>query len=275
MHYYKKSIGDYHKKAGRLSLLQHGAYTLLMDACYDRERFPTEVEAIDWLWASSSEEIEAIRFVLAKFFVLEGDKYIQPRIEREIEDYQAKAKTNQRIARDREEKRRNKRLSSTNREQDVNESTTKRHLTKNQELLTNNQEPLINKESKTRSKLDWSGCLELTVEHIDIILANRKKKRAANSQRAINAILKQINKTLCEGYSIEQVVDLIAEKGWQTYKHDWFINSNQSFGNQVGIESNSTIDVLKEIYNEQQPISNEGNGEIVGNVPARRIPIQG
>jgi len=29
MHYFKRNIGDYHKKAGRLSMLEHGAYTLL------------------------------------------------------------------------------------------------------------------------------------------------------------------------------------------------------------------------------------------------------
>ena len=39
MHYFKFNIGDYHKKAGRLSMLQHGAYTLLIHACYDREKF--------------------------------------------------------------------------------------------------------------------------------------------------------------------------------------------------------------------------------------------
>ena len=67
VHYYKRNIGDYHKKAGRLSILEHGAYTLLMDACYDREQFPTYDEAIDWTWASSNEEIEAVEFVLPPF----------------------------------------------------------------------------------------------------------------------------------------------------------------------------------------------------------------
>lgn len=32
MHHYRRNIGDYHKKAGRLSILQHGVYNLL-DAC--------------------------------------------------------------------------------------------------------------------------------------------------------------------------------------------------------------------------------------------------
>ena len=57
MHYYERNIGDYHRKAGRLNILQHGVYNLLIDACYDRETFPTLEEAIDWVWAASPEEI--------------------------------------------------------------------------------------------------------------------------------------------------------------------------------------------------------------------------
>ena len=70
MHYYKRNLGDYAKKAGRLSMLQHGSYTLLIDACYDRETFPTLEEAIEWTWASSTAEIEAVQFVLRKFLSL-------------------------------------------------------------------------------------------------------------------------------------------------------------------------------------------------------------
>ena len=80
MHYYKKNIGDYAKKTGRLTMLQHGSYTLLLDACYDRETFPTLEEALEWTWASSTEEIEAVTFVLKKFFVLENGVYVQNRI---------------------------------------------------------------------------------------------------------------------------------------------------------------------------------------------------
>ena len=58
MHYYKRNIGDYAKKAGRLTILQHGVYNLLLDACYDREDFPTLEEAVDWVWASTAEEKE-------------------------------------------------------------------------------------------------------------------------------------------------------------------------------------------------------------------------
>lgn len=87
MHYYKRNLGDYSKKAGRLSILQHGVYNLLIDACYDREKFPTLEEAIDWTWAGTTEEIEAVKFVLSKFFKLENGVYVQGRIQEEIAEY--------------------------------------------------------------------------------------------------------------------------------------------------------------------------------------------
>jgi len=133
MHYYKRNLGDYAKKAGRLSMLQHGAYNLLIDACYDRERFPTREEAIHWTWASTREEIEAVEFVLSRFFELQDDVYVQSRIQQEIDDYRQKAEKNRRIAHERETKRKEK---STNRARTVNEAPP------NQEPITTNHEPL-------------------------------------------------------------------------------------------------------------------------------------
>jgi len=136
MHYFKRNIGDYHKKAGRLSMLEHGAYTLLMDACYDREQFPTIEQAYDWCWARTDEEKAAVRFVLEKFFCLEDGRYTQNRIQEEIDRFHKNASINSKIAQEREEKRR------TNRAPTVHEESTNRHLTINQEPLTNNQEPI-------------------------------------------------------------------------------------------------------------------------------------
>jgi uncharacterized protein YdaU (DUF1376 family) len=140
MHYFKKNIGDYHKKAGRLSMLQHGALNLLMDSCYDRERFPTQDEALEWLWASSKDEIEAVEFVLCRFFDLEDGVYVQKRIQDELANYHKNAETNKRIAIERETKRREKR---TNRAQSVDGSNTLEHeAPPNQEPRTTNQEPI-------------------------------------------------------------------------------------------------------------------------------------
>ena len=135
MHYYKRNLGDYAKKAGRLTMLQHGAYTLLIDSCYDREIFPTLEQAIEWTWASTEAEIEAVKFVLSRFFVLNEDgQYVQDRILEELANYHKNAVTNKRIADEREAKRKEKR---TNREQIVDEAPP------NHKPITINQEPNI------------------------------------------------------------------------------------------------------------------------------------
>lgn len=144
MHYYKRNIGDYAKKAGRLTMLQHGSYTLLRDACYDREQFPTLEEAIDWTWASSAAEIEAVEFVLRKFFVLEDGRYVEKSIQEDIAEYHKKSEINARIAKERETKRKD---GSTKRARSADEQTTEEHeATPNQEPLTKNQEPETKKE---------------------------------------------------------------------------------------------------------------------------------
>ena len=141
MHYYKRNLGDYAKKAGRLTMLQHGAYTLLIDSCYDREVFPTLEQALEWTWASTEAEVEAVKFVLSRFFELDKEGcYVQDRILQELLHYHKNADTNKRIADEREAKRRE---NSTKRVHSVNEATP------NHKPLTINQEP---KEKKTLGK---------------------------------------------------------------------------------------------------------------------------
>lgn len=108
MHYYKRNIGDYHKKAGRLTLLQHGVYTVLMDAIYDREKFPTKQDALEWTWASTPEEVAAVDLVLSKFFTNGNGIYKQKRIEEELNAFRSRSETNKRIAIERETKRKKK-----------------------------------------------------------------------------------------------------------------------------------------------------------------------
>lgn len=158
MHYYKKNIGDYHKKAGRLTMLEHGAYTLLMDACYDREQFPTMEEALDWAWARSEAEEAAVKFVLSKFFTLVDDRYIQNRVKEEVEAYKKMAEQNARIAKDREEKRRSGGAAFTDGSRSVHDSlpiVDDSHLfdhesPPNHKPITNNHEPLEKKEKNAR-----------------------------------------------------------------------------------------------------------------------------
>lgn len=123
-------------------MIEHGAYTLLLDSCYDREKFPTREEALDWCWAKSPEEIAAVEFVLSKFFTLESGVYVQTTISENVAAYHEKARKNKQIAIEREEARRLKR------EQGVHElARTVHESPPNHKPITINQEPItINKD---------------------------------------------------------------------------------------------------------------------------------
>lgn len=172
MHYYTRNLGDYAKKAGRLSMLQHGAYTLLLDACYDRERFPTESEAIGWTWASTPEEEQAVKFVLSRFFEIQEDgTYVQSRVKEELALFKIGSIQNRLIAISREARKQKRddlaKACDQLRDEIKHAPLSKTHeawtnaidaLIKtheappNQEPITNNQEPDIKPPKSPRKK---------------------------------------------------------------------------------------------------------------------------
>ena len=84
MNYYKRHLGDYARKAGHLSMLEHGAYNLILDAYYDREQAPTRQEAIRYARARTEEEVLAVEVVLAEFFTEREGRFYQSRVEEEF-----------------------------------------------------------------------------------------------------------------------------------------------------------------------------------------------
>jgi len=208
MHYYKRNLGDYAKKAGRLSMLQHGAYTLLIDACYDREQFPTREDAIDWAWASSAAEVEAVEFVLRKFFVLEGDRYVQKRIQEEILEYREKADLNARIAQERETKRKEKR---TERARGVHEAPP------NQEPLTTNHEtPPNGGVARKRAPARPDDVSESVWQDFQAV---RKAKRAPLTDTALKGIRREAGKA---GIPLADAIAYCVERNWVGFNAGWY-----------------------------------------------------
>lgn len=155
MHYYKRHIGDYAKKAGHLSPLEHGVYNLIIDSYYDREQAPTLVEATRWARARTEDEKAAVQVVLDEFFTLENGRYHQKRINEELDAYHGKAETNRVIAVQREEQKRARKAneSSTNRAPEEHGSCTAGQP--NHKPRTTNQEPLTNKRPKPEASDDF------------------------------------------------------------------------------------------------------------------------
>lgn len=140
MHYYKRNIGDYAAKAGHLSPLEHGIYTLLLDAYYNREEAPTRADAIRWARARTQDEVAAVDAVLSEFFTESEGRYRQQRVEDELRAYHGKAQVNRETAIKREQAKRERteHERSTKRAQGVHESCSKREP--NHKPVTINQE---------------------------------------------------------------------------------------------------------------------------------------
>lgn len=70
MNFYKRYPADYGKKTARLTLAQHGAYTLLLDELYATEHpLPAEVDELYRVCrAMNRAEQEAVRFIADRFF---------------------------------------------------------------------------------------------------------------------------------------------------------------------------------------------------------------
>jgi len=94
MNFYKRHIGDYIKKAGHLTLLEHGVYARLMDVYYTREAGIPEDKAARLISARSKEELQALANVLDEFFVLVDGLWTQGRCEEEIGNASEKAEQN-------------------------------------------------------------------------------------------------------------------------------------------------------------------------------------
>lgn len=86
MIYYRRYLADYLRDTPRLSLLEHGAYTLLLDYYYAEEKpLPTSLDEIfRMVRAITLEERAAVEKVLKLYFSNGADAYHHKRADHEI-----------------------------------------------------------------------------------------------------------------------------------------------------------------------------------------------
>lgn len=85
--WYPRYPGDYGRKTQHLSLMEHGAYALLMDHYYSTGN-PLPANALQLqriCKAFAAEEIEAMQNILSTFFILSGDKWSNTRVDQELQ----------------------------------------------------------------------------------------------------------------------------------------------------------------------------------------------
>jgi uncharacterized protein YdaU (DUF1376 family) len=165
--------------------LEDAAYTRLLRSYYLRELpIPSDLaETTRLVRAVTRREKEAVTHVLNEFFELREDGFHNARADKEIQQYQAQASTNRRIARERTVAR------------SVYEASTEG--TPNLEPLTKNQEPGVNLKPKIKSNTkagvafappDW-----VPLEAWNGYKAMRKKLRKPMTGRAEKMLVSDLD----------------------------------------------------------------------------------
>lgn len=85
--WYAQYPDDYERKTSHLTMVQHGAYRLLLDQYYKTGRpLPPDVPTLQRMCrASAMQEKQAISSVLAEFFTLENDGWHNKRADEELQ----------------------------------------------------------------------------------------------------------------------------------------------------------------------------------------------
>ncbi len=98
MHWYKHNLGDYASDTAGLTMLEHAAYRLLLDAYYSRGApLPAQKPMLYRICkAHTRAEKRAVTRVLAVYFRNSDGTFKHPRIDQEILKYQARCLANRR-----------------------------------------------------------------------------------------------------------------------------------------------------------------------------------
>jgi uncharacterized protein YdaU (DUF1376 family) len=109
MNFYKHFLGDYARDTADLSLLEHGAYRVMLDHYYaQRGDMPADLTKLERVCkARTTVERQAVQEVANRFFPINGDgRRHNKRADEEIQKHAGQAEHNRIVAEERERKRR-------------------------------------------------------------------------------------------------------------------------------------------------------------------------
>jgi uncharacterized protein YdaU (DUF1376 family) len=204
MHYFQFNIGDYASHTRHLTLMEDLAYRRMLDAYYLREEplpdCPIQIARL----IGMRDCLPEVEQVLADFFVLTSDGWINERASREILHF-----------RDKSTKASNAGKASAQRR--LNGRSTDVQPTNNHKPITINQEPNISPPSPPKGKL-VSKPDDVSDQVWNDFLAVRKAKKSPLTQTAMKAIIKEAE---LAGWTIEDALTKAVTKNWIGFNAEW------------------------------------------------------
>lgn len=226
MNYYRRYVGDYLRDTARLSMIDHGAYNLLLDYYYaDEQPLPLDhQELYTMVRAMRPEDRKAIDKVLGLFFTQEPDGYHQKRVDHEI-TVSRKARDNGKhggrppIGREPEHK---PEVEPESKPIQLTGTGTETITGSGHPPTTNHQPPAASlqppKEKQAQAPIKKLTDLGVDEQIAKDWLAVRKAKRAPLTDTALDELKLEAGKA---GLSVADAVAICAKRSWQGFKASW------------------------------------------------------
>lgn len=235
MNYYERHLGDYARDTSHLSMLEHGAFTLLLDRYYSSEQPIPAAQAHRLARARTKEEQKAVDAVLDEFFKLIGDAWVNTRVEAEIAKKESKTKAARENGRNGGRPRKTPvAYENTTQEKPTGfplgyENTTQEKA--HQSPDTSNQTPVTKEEGEPRKRSAHPVMPDGVDQQVwSDWIALRKAKRAPVTQTVIDGAMGEAEKA---GMPLEDFLRVWCRRGTQGLEAAWLKPNerNQGAGN--------------------------------------------
>lgn len=232
MHYFQFEIKEWVANTAHLTLEEEAAYLRLIFYYYDSER-PIDLADTLWVFRKCRIPEKLGEGILLEFFTRTDDGWIHKRCDAEIARYHAKKEQASKAGKASAERRFNERSTA------VQPIINHKSLTINQESK-NTKPPKVGTPDGVSDSV-WSD-----------FLAHRNTKKAKVTQTALDGIAREARKA---GYSLEQALRTICERGWTGFKAEWVASTPKTppsgnlaaaraiFGDERRIGDERTIDI--------------------------------
>ena len=217
-HWYARYPGDYAQKTKHLSMIEHGAYALLLDHYYSTEK-PLPACAMQLhriCMAFADAEKDAVHTILEQFFILTDEGYVNDRVEAELEKRNNISEQRQKAAEKRWKKECKK---DANAYAEGGAKGYAKSMPSTSTSTLKKKEKIIKKEKDKKpedvSEQIWNDFTKL-----------RRAKKAPVTQTSLDRIRKEAGKI---NWTLEQAMQEMCAQGWQGFKSEW-VNRKETNG---------------------------------------------
>ena len=208
---------DYARDTAHLTMIEHGAYRLLLDHCYmtGKPLPANEVHLHRVCRAFAQEEQSALHNVLHQFFTLTDDGWVHERVQAELAK-SGEISEKRRQAANLRHKNSEKNNANADANADANAMQMNLH-TQSQEQ--SHKERIKNKPQAARATRSVISRPDDVDEQVwNDWIATRKAKKAPVTQTALDGIHREAQKA---GLTLEAALQTMCERGWQGFKAEW------------------------------------------------------